>query len=95
MSDVLARLEAQRKQIGTLRDEKVRCDERHTQLDRRFTEITTELQEMGITGMGQVEALEAEANTLADQVQNGLTQVNAKLEEINGPSKPGAPGSGL
>ena len=88
-SDVLTVLERQRQGIGSLQEELIRSQERQAQLDQQITSAHQELQQLGITSLEQVEALETEADQLAAQVETGLNQVRAKLEEINGQSSPG------
>lgn len=87
--DVLAVLEQQRQGIGALQEELIRSQERQAQLDQQIAAANQELQELGITSLEQVEALEAEADELAGQVEAGLAQVRAQLEEIHGQSSPG------
>jgi predicted nucleic acid-binding Zn-ribbon protein len=84
MSDVLAVLEKQRQGLQSLREERVRSQERQAQLTVRMEEAEQQLAEMGVTSLEQVEALDREAEELAGEIETGLAQVGAELEEING-----------
>jgi SMC interacting uncharacterized protein involved in chromosome segregation len=88
-SDVLQKLESQRGRIQGLREDLVRGEERVRGLDTQIAQGEAQLREMGITSVAQVQELDQEAERLAAEIEQGLADLDGRLERLNGTSTTG------
>jgi SMC interacting uncharacterized protein involved in chromosome segregation len=86
MSEVLQKLESQRGRIQGLREELVRGEERVRGLDAQIAQAEKQLTELGVTSVAQVQQMDQEAERLAAEIEQGLADLDGRLERLNGTS---------